>query len=172
MKHEATARVVINMPREQAWDLLKNLSLAHHYVPNLTGTEITTEKTEGVGASRRVFQTSGKGMDETVAEWNEGHGFLLRLHNKDKGAPPPFAKAAFRYRLDDAGHHSTALTTSLMFDMRWGALGRFLYERLLHKVFRGVIRDVAISMKQYYETGEPVSPEQLKQLRIDARQAA
>ncbi|MBW2939648.1 SRPBCC family protein [Zhongshania aquimaris] len=172
MKHEAAARVVINMPREQAWSLLKDLSLAHNYVPGITHTEITTEKAEGPGASRRVFQSSGKGMDETIVEWNEGHGFLIRLHRGEKGAPPPFANAAFRYRLDDAGHNCTALTTSLMFDMRWGALGRFLHSRLLHKTFRGVIRDVAISMKQFYETGEPVKPEQLKQLRINARQAA
>lgn len=171
MKHEATARVVINMPREQAWQLLKDLSLAHNYVPGITRTEITTAKTEGLGASRRVFQASGKGLDETVSEWYEGHGFLIRLHRDEKGAPPPFSQAAFRYRLDDAGHNCTALTTSLMFDMRWGVVGRFLYTRLLHKIFRGVIRDIAISMKQYYETGEPVSPEQLKQLRVGARQA-
>jgi hypothetical protein len=172
MKHEATARVVINMPREDAWNLLKDLSLAHHYVPGIARTEITTDKAEGLGASRRVYQASGKGLDETVTEWNEGHGFLIRLHKDDKGAPPPFAKAAFRYRIDDAGHDCTALTTSLMFDMRWGVAGRLLYERLLHKVFRGVIRDVALSMKQYYETGESVSPAQLKQLRIDAKQGA
>jgi carbon monoxide dehydrogenase subunit G len=172
MRHEAAAQVVINMPKEQAWSLLKDLSLAHNYVPGITRTEITTDKTEGVDASRRVFQASGKPLDETVSEWYDGQGFLIRLHNGEKGAPPPFARAAFRYRLDDADHNCTVLTTSLMFDMRWGGFGQFLYERLLKKVFRGVIRDVAISMKQYYESGEPVSPEQLKQLRVSARQAA
>ncbi|CAA0087076.1 Uncharacterised protein [Zhongshania aliphaticivorans] len=172
MRHEATARVVINMPREQAWDLLKDLSLAHHYVPGIVRTELTTELKEGVNASRRVFRASGKPLDETVSEWNEGHGFLIRLHNGDAGAPLPFNRAAFRYRLDDAGHNSTALTTSLRFDMRWGGFGRFLYGRFLHKVFRQVIQDVAISMKQYYETGQAVSPAQLKQLRENTRQAS
>ncbi|WP_373081746.1 SRPBCC family protein [Zhongshania sp.] len=170
MKHEATARVVIDLPREEAWDLLKDLSLAHNYVPAVTRTEITTDKTTGLGASRRVYQRSGKGMDETVTEWNEGHGFVIRLHKGEKGAPPPFRQAVFRYRLEDAGHSRTALTASLVFDMRWGPLGRILYERLLHKVFRGVIRDIAISMKQFYESGEAVSDGQLKQLRIGARQ--
>jgi hypothetical protein len=172
MKHEATARVVIDLPKDEAWVLLKDLSLAHNYVPGITRTEITTEKVAGVGASRRVYQRSGKGMDETVTEWNEGHGFVIRLHKGEKGAPPPFRQANFRYRIEDAGHSRTALTTSLVFDMRWGPVGRFLYERMLHKVFRGVIRDVAISMKQFYESGEAVSDAQLKQLRIGARQEA
>ena len=95
MKHEAAARVVINMPREQAWSLLRDLSLAHNYVPGITRTEITTEKAEGPGASRRVFQSSGKGMDETIVEWNEGHGFLIRLHRGEKGAPPPLPMRHF-----------------------------------------------------------------------------
>ena len=171
MKHEVTARVVIDLPKDESWSLLKDLSLAHNYVPGVTRTEITTDKTTGIGASRRVYQGSGKGMDETVAEWDEGHGFVIRLHKGEKGAPAPFQQAIFRYRIEDAGHSRTALTASLVFDMRWGPVGRLLYERLLHRVFRGVIRDIAISMKHFYESGEAVSNGQLKQLRIDARQA-
>ena len=110
-------------------------------------------------------------MDETVTEWSEGYGFVIRLHKGEKAAPAPFREANFRYRIEDAGHSRTALTISLIFNMRWGPVGQFLYERLLHSVFRGVIRDIAISMKQFYESGEPVSSKQLKQLRVDARQA-
>jgi hypothetical protein len=170
MNHEATARVVIDMPRDEAWDLLKDLSLAHHYVPRISRTEITTVKTQGLGASRRVYPHSGTGVDESVIEWNEGHGLVLRLHNGDKISPVPFSRAVFRYRLDDAGHNRTALTASLVFDMRWGRLGRFLYQRFLHRVIRGEIRDVAISMKRFYESGEPVTADQLKPLRAAARQ--
>ncbi len=172
MKGEATARVVVNMPREQAWEKLRDLSLAHNYVPGIIKTEITTEKTEGIGASRRVFQSATKGLDETVVEWNEGHGFVIRLHRGDAGAPPPFKDAAFRYQLDDAGNGQTALTTSLMYNMRWGKLGDLMQKHLLGKIFRTVIRDVAISMKAFYESGEPTSKQRLKQLKTTLKQAA
>jgi len=88
----------MKISREKAWDILQDLSVPHLYVPGLVKTEITTEKIQGVGASRKVYQTETKGLDETVEEWNEGHGFLIRLHQGDRGAPPPFSKGHFRYR--------------------------------------------------------------------------
>ncbi len=169
MSSEATARVVMNVPREKAWEKLRDISMAHNYVPGIVKTEVTTSKKEGVGASRKVYQSETKGLDETVIEWNEGHGFLIRLHRGDAGAPPPFKDASFRYRIEDAGNGQTALTTSLIFTMRWGAFGEFLHKRLLAGVFRSTIRDVALSMKAYYETGEPTTPEKLKQLKADLK---
>lgn len=168
MLHEVSARVVINMPREQVWRQLQDLSLPHNYVPGVLRCEITSEQRSGLGASRRVFQSLGRNMDETVVEWNEGYGFVLRLHSGDADAPAPFKRAVFRYRLDDAGHQQTAFTATLAFDMRWGRVGQYLYSRLLQRVFRSVVRDVAISMKGFYESGEAVTPPLLKQLRSSA----
>lgn len=169
MSGEAKARVVINVPREKAWEQLRDLSQAHNYVPGIIKTEITTAKKEGVGASRKVYQGETKNLDETVVEWNEGHGFLIKLHKGDTGSQPPFKEAFFRYRVDDAGNGQTALTTSLIFTMRWGWLGEFLHKRLLANVFRSVIRDVALSMKAYYESGEPTTPEKLKQIKANLK---
>ena len=83
--------VVIEMPRAAAWSRLRDLTLAHNYVPGLVKTEVTTALREGVGASRRVYQTQARWIDETVTEWADGQGFLIRLHRGDQGAPPPFA---------------------------------------------------------------------------------
>ena len=152
MKHEASARVILEMPRQAAWELLQDLSLSHHYVPGLTGTEITTEKQQGVGASRRVYQKSGRFIEETVSEWDPGYGFVIRLHRGEQRPPAPFQRAQFRYRLEDAGPQQTALTTSLNFDMRWGGLGDFLYHRLLQRPIRGNVRQIAKQMKIYYES--------------------
>ena len=68
MSSEATARVVMNVPREQAWQTLKDLGQAHNYVPGIIKTEVTTEKKTGVGASRKVYQSETRGLDETVVE--------------------------------------------------------------------------------------------------------
>ena len=172
MSSEATARVVMNVPRDQAWEKLRDISQAHNYVPGIIKTEVTTSKTEGVGASRKVYQSETKGLDETVIEWNEGQGFLIRLHRGEEGAPPPFKDASFRYRIEDAGNGQTALTTSLIFTMRWGAFGDFLHRRLLAGIFRTTIRDVALSMKAYYESGEPTTPAKLKQIKADLKAKA
>ena len=72
MPEEAKCQLVINMPREQAWEKLKDLSLAHNYVPGLVKTEITTSEKTGIGASRKVYQTQTKGINETVTEQEFG----------------------------------------------------------------------------------------------------
>jgi hypothetical protein len=157
--------IEIDIPREQAWQKLQDLSVAHHYVPGLKNTEITTSKTQGVGASRRVFQTGSNYVDETVEEWIEGEGFLIRLHRGETGKPPLFNKAWFRYAIEDNGKGGTTFTPSMTYEMPWGGFGSLLERLVLKKVFIGVLRDVAIAMKDYYETGQAVGPERLKALK-------
>jgi hypothetical protein len=107
--------VTLDMPRAQAWQKLRDLSLAHRYVPGLIRTELHAGPREGVGASRRVFQGETRWIDETVTEWQDGTGFVIRLHRETQGAPAPFAAATFRYWLEDEGAARTKLTTSLAY---------------------------------------------------------
>ena len=43
MTREVTAQVVIDLPRAEAWDKLRDLSLAHNYVPGIVKTEIVSD---------------------------------------------------------------------------------------------------------------------------------
>lgn len=152
MNYEASARVVISLPKEQVWARLQDLTLAHCYVPGVLRCELHQGPVTGVGASRRVHQKFGRWLDETVVEWNEGRGFVLRLHRGDKGAPAPFRQAQFRYQIDDAGNQQTAFTARLSFSMRWGRVGAWLYRRLLRGAVNRTIRDVAGGLKEFYES--------------------
>lgn len=169
MDSSATHSVVIGMPRAIAWSRLRDLSIAHNYVPGLVGTEITTALREGVGASRRVYQSATRSIDETVTEWVDGHGFLICLHRGERGAPPPFANATFRYWLEDEGEERTRLTTTLAYTVRWGALGRWLDRRVLGPAVARNVRDVAICLKDFYEHGKPVDKARLRELQAQAR---
>lgn len=158
----------IALPRAACWEKLRDLSVAHHYVPGLVRVEVTTPDAEGVGASRRVYRKAGDWVDETVEEWQEGRGFLIHLHRGENGRPPLFRKAWFRYALDDGPDGDTVFTATLSYVMPWGRLGGWL-ERVLRKAFRSTVRDVALAMKDYYETGLPVSPARLREIKAAAR---
>jgi hypothetical protein len=164
MTDQVEAQVTIDIPQAEAWEKLRDLSLAANYVPGLVKVELSTPQSTGVGASRKVYQAGGRYIDETVEEWRDGEGFLLRLHHGDKPAAP-FKRAWFRYDLAtlDAAH--TRFTASLIYELPWGGLGRVVNKLLLRRIMRKVIEDVALAMKLYYESGEPTTPDKLKQYK-------
>jgi hypothetical protein len=160
MTREVTSQVIIDMPRSDAWKKLRDISLAHNYVPGIVKTEIVSEQTEGVGASRYVYRNAKSYIQETVIEWDEGRGFLIRLHRGDKPAPP-FRNAWFRYQLADEAQDKTRFIVSLKFELPWGGVGAWL-EKKVDKFVAAIVSDVAASMKLYYETGTPTTAAALK----------
>lgn len=157
---EASFQVIINLPVAQAWEKLQDLSLAHHYVPGIIDTQITTPQKQGVGASRKVYQSKTSALEETVTDWREGEGFTIRLHKGAKDAP--FKNAFFRYDLQEVEGGQTQLTTTMGYTPPLGAVGRGMDRLFLNKIITGVICDVALSMKLFYETGKPTQKSDLK----------
>lgn len=160
---EVSFQTVMNIPRADAWERLRDLSLAHHFVPGIVNTEITTSQKEGVGASRKVYQSASRYLEETVTQWQEGSGFTIRLHKGEKDAP--FKNAFFRYELKDAGHGKTRLLVTMGYTPPLGAVGGLLDKALLKHIIGKAIRDVALSMKLFYESGKPTEKSALKSLK-------
>ena len=162
MGREATYTVTIDIPREKAWEIMQDFTAPHKYVPGLLKTEMHTEQTTGVGASRRVFKKM-MALDETVTEWNEGEGFRIRLHDGDK--PKPFPDAYFIYRIEDAGDNKTRFTATMGYSFPMGAVGQIIDKLIVSHIVDGEIRDVALAVKHYYETGTSPTPADIKRLR-------
>lgn len=162
MSSEAIYSVTIDMPREKAWEIMQDITAPHKYVPGLIKTQMHTEQSQGVGASRRVFKKM-MAMDETVTEWNEGYGFKIRLHDgkKDK----PFPKSYFVYAIEDSSNNKTQFTATMGYTFPLGILGAIINKLLILPIVRGEIRDVALAVKYFYETGKTPSPKDIKQLR-------
>jgi len=157
MPSTVTYEVHIDLPRAKVWEGLRDLSRAPRYVPNLTGVELTTAQTEGVGASRRVFQVKGKPLDETVDAWEDGFGFKLRLHNGDK-PPAPFPEAWFDYRIADAPDGGTFFRPALIYGVPGGIFGKLMNALLIKRIALKNVRQVAENFKRHYETGEITNP--------------
>ena len=162
MAREATYQVVIDIPKENAWQIMQDLTVPHHYVPGLIKTEMHTDKLQGVGTSRRVYQKM-MALDETVTEWNEGEGFTLRLHDGDKDKPLP--ASFFRYKIEDNGDNKTLFTATMGYTFWLGALGQLIDGPLVFPIVNAQIRDVALAVKHYYETGLTPTAADLKRLK-------
>ncbi|WP_433769872.1 SRPBCC family protein [Pseudomonas putida] len=150
----ASHSVLLDLNLPAAWAKLRDLSLAPHYVPGLTGCQFHPGAREGVGASRRVLRKGGQYLDESVVQWREGAGFELRLHKGGNDSPFPFRQASFSYGLQPQGN-GTRITLQMHYSLRGGRL----MERLLGKAFDKVVRQIAENLKAYYETGRTQNPD-------------
>ncbi|CAI8702146.1 Polyketide cyclase [Pseudomonas sp. IT-P258] len=150
----ASHSVLLDLPPQAVWAKLRDLSLAPHYVPGLTGCQFHPGAMEGLGTSRRVLRKGGQYLDESVVQWQEGTGFVLRLHKGGNDSPFPFRQASFSYALQADGN-ATRITLQMNYSLRGGRL----FERLLAKSFNKVVQQIAENLKAYYETGRTQNPD-------------
>jgi len=146
----------VEVPHTVAWQNMRDLSVAHNYVPGLTATEIITSQREGVGASRKVYQTGTDYLQETVTAWDEGHGFVIRLHRGDEPMKP-FKHAEFHYRMAAVTDRVTQVTLAIQVEMPFGQLGSWLGDSFARPALESELTRVLAGLKHYYETGEPAN---------------
>ncbi|WEJ69966.1 SRPBCC family protein [Pseudomonas sp. PSE14] len=150
----ARHELILDLNPDAAWNRLRDLSLAPHYVPGLTGCEFHPGPRDGLGASRRVLMKRGF-LDESVVEWREGQGLVLRLHRAEQGPPFPFREASFRYALHPESGGRTRLSLSLDGELRGGRLGEWLLAGALKKT----VAKIAVNLKAFYKTGKSQNPD-------------
>ncbi len=153
--HRVKVGFALAMSRALAWQKLQDYSLAHNYVPGLSRTEIVSENKNNIGAHRRVYDGDDY-TEETIIEWTEGEGFLMRLH-RGEGPIFPFVFSQFRYQLSDADDGQTQVDLTIYYRLPWGGFGRGLNTLLIERIVASKLIKVGAGMKYFYETGEPAT---------------
>ena len=170
--HEVSSRQSIPLPIATCWEKLRDFTRALDYVQGLTDLTITTPETSGVGASRVVVSAQVGPMDETITEWNEGRGFVMRLHRGEQGPTPPMRQASVEYALESSAgdpEHSTDIVMTMRYELRFGILGALLNVLVLQRVLQGSMSDVALAIVENYVPDLKSRPERMRELRAAAR---
>jgi hypothetical protein len=152
MASVVSARTVVAVPIDKAWRLLRNLELAHRYVPGVTACRLTSKQREGIGATRLVEQKGRPPLQETVVDWSDGRGFVLKLHRPDsEEPPPPFAEARFTYALAAEGSR-TRVDLALAYALRGGRLGGLLDTLVVRSASQRRLDLLADNLRTFYES--------------------
>mgnify|MGYP000271216397 CR=1 FL=1 len=141
-------KTCIEIPHQQAWQLLKDLSVPQNYVPGVTRTEITTELTEGIGASRLVFLLGFIPMRETVSAWQDGRGFSIQLGLKNSPLPFPLRRAFFHYDIEPLAS-DTVISNSLDFQFNWSWLDKTIGV-ISKPIVKIILWKITSNMRQFY----------------------
>ena len=155
---QAQVSVLVEVSVERAWNYLSDFTAAPNYVPDIVRAEIVSARRAGIGAHRRVYDEDGDFLEETIIEWQQGRGFVIKLHEGDEPMAP-FERAEFRYLLAPAAKQQTLITLSMTVELPLGAFGAKLGEWFLLPVLEDNLAQVAAGMKHYYETGKPATDE-------------
>lgn len=155
--NQITVTFLLSMSKAKAWSILQDYSLPHNYVPGLTKTEIVSENNNGLGAHRQVYKGDDY-SDETIIEWSEGQGFLMKLHSGEKPLAP-FEFAQFRYALNSDEDEMTRVVLSLYYELPWWDMGGLLNWMLIESAITESLIDVGAGMKYFYQTNEPANDE-------------
>lgn len=141
---------------------MRDLGIAHYYVPFAMKTEILSHKQYGVGVVRKIFSNTGSWVLETVISWDEGTGFLICVHRGKKGRlSAPVESIWFRYELgdgsgalDNKGSFSNTCSVRLVIYYRLrGGIWMLPVRAIMHLIFRANLRFILNRLKIYYEIG-------------------
>ncbi|MBL4709927.1 MAG: SRPBCC family protein [Flavobacteriales bacterium] len=159
-------QIKISAPKQKIWEIISDLGAIQNFHPGVSKSYYTTEKKEGIGAARICeLQPSGK-IEETVKQWNEGHGFLLQIDSIEKS--PPVKDFKGRFELVELNEHDTQASLTVYYRMKLGAIGHLLNKLILQPKMEKNIESLLKGLKVHSEKGFKITDEKTLQQMLHA----
>lgn len=140
----------IRATREEVWAAVADLGAIQAFHPGVTRSYYTSERKEGVGASRHCDLKPFGSVEERATEWNEGESFTLEIYDGQR--MPPFKVAHGSMTVESNGTGTTARLT-LEYEMRYGFLGHVMDRLMVRSRFEKMVPAVLAGLKQHVEKG-------------------
>lgn len=152
--HAISTEVTINAPAAEVWDVLADFSAVDTWVTFVESSHIEGTVERGVGIERRCDLGKAGKISETVTGWDEGKSMEYRVSGF---GPMKGLLNSWAVREIDPSH--SRVHVELKYQVKFGALGRFLNAVILGRVLKKQIGSgVVILLKNRVETGQVVRP--------------
>jgi uncharacterized protein YndB with AHSA1/START domain len=142
-----TAEVHIDAPVESVWDVLADIGAIHTWNPGVVESHVTSETSDGVGASRRCNLAGNTYFDEDVVEWSPNEAITFRI----VGTNMPFARADIAFRLQPEGG-GTLVTVSPDYAMKFGPLGWLMDALMVRRNYRKGVAQLLDGLRAQVES--------------------
>jgi ligand-binding SRPBCC domain-containing protein len=145
------ARIVIDAPREEVWEILGNFTCVAAYSPDVRSARVVSDTGSGPGATRRLELNSRGYVEESVTSWSEGQGFSVSVI----GPPNTLKQRSRRWWLAQQGN-STEVTLEVDYRLKYGPIGALRDLVSTRRALRGTSHRSLSGLKYHVETGEAV----------------
>lgn len=139
--------IIINAPIEKIWGILANVGGLQNYDPTILKSSVTSENTNGLGASRKVDMKDGKhwfNERTTVCKTNEALAYQLTECNF------PINALQHSYRFERI-ENQTKVLQKMEYEVKYGLLGKLMDKLILKKQFDAGIKKFFAGLKEYAE---------------------
>jgi len=148
-------QIIINVPKEKVWNAIASFGDICHASPSVLKSHVTSDKKEGVGATRHCdFAMMGATAEERILEWNEGESLKIGVYELKK--MPGIKTMEADFKVESEGDNTTVLTASLNYSMKNGffdTMNSLMIKSMNTKNWNSVLA----GHKKYIETGEIVT---------------
>lgn len=148
-------KIEINASKENVWQAIAKFGDICHASPAVLKSYISSEKKEGVGATRHCdFAMMGATAEEKILEWNEGESLKIGVYELKK--MPGIKKMEAFFKVESIDDNHTFLTGTLSYSMKnmfFDLMNAMMMKKMNTKMWDANIA----GHKKYIETGEIVT---------------
>lgn len=143
--------VEINSPKTSVWDILADIGGVATWAPIDDHAVRTNEIEPGVGCERACGISGFGKVTERVEGWDEGESLIIGI---DSIGPMKSARSTF-----DLSEHEgrTTVDMTIRFDTRFGPIGALIGATMMRRKLSQQATVALAGLKQYAETGHPIS---------------
>jgi carbon monoxide dehydrogenase subunit G len=156
-------KVTIDAPKEKVWKTLADFGNVYKLSPNLLKSYSTSDKANGLGATRHCdFASMGAQVEERIVEWKEGESMKIDIYEV-KNMPMVSAMEA-QFSVESKGDQ-TVLSGIFSYGMT-NAIGGLINNLAMKKMNIKAWNEFIGGIKHHVETGEEVNKETVLDLSL------
>ena len=140
---------IVSATQEEVWSVLSNYGDIYKFSPGVKKSYITSDKNQGIGATRICELLPIGKVSETIKEWDENHGFLLKVDPIEK--LPPVEKFTTHFGIEKLSVNTSRVSVTVNYSMKLGVTGKILNKILIQPKLEKSIEDLLRGLKVYLE---------------------
>ncbi len=139
----------IKASQSSVWATLADIGTIAEWNPGVVISRVTSDQTEGKGATRYCQLPGNAFLEERIVEWDPNSRLTFRIIDSNL----PFKTADIRFTLDPRGS-ATLVTVSPEYTLQWGPFGWAMDFLMVRRMYRKGMLGLLAGLKLSVESGK------------------
>ena len=144
-----TSTTNIDAPPDKVWSVLADLGGIYKWNHGVAKSHMTSELTQGEGATRHCDLDDKNYLEERAFNWREGESFKIDVFESSM----PLESNIVSFRVTPAGD-GTRVSVTADYKLKYGIIGTLMDVLFVKRMLQRGFDDMMAGLKYHVETGE------------------